>query len=826
MKQPLAPTRARRSGIVPALGVVMLSVLALPAGSVYAGKDVMQRALWSDKPVVFNESQSKNMRYAAVHWSQNVFPLGNGRLGCTVFGDPRRERIQFNEDSLWVGNEDCTGGYQPFGDAYVEMGHAEFGDYRRELDISRAVQPVTYTAGGIDYKREYFSSYPAQVMAFRFTADKKGALSGKIWLDHPHRSSTAKEQLGNPKAGDSVTTKAGGNTLTMAGNTADLFWWQLHRKPGQERRILGLREYASDKNIDLDFEAQARVLHEGGGTEVAGDSILFENCDALTILLAADTSYLNRRDKGWRGEHPHKRIGAQLDAAAKRGYEDLLEEHVRDYQGLYGRFELSLGSAPKELTDLPTAMRVEAYQEQYKEKGSMDDRDLEVLIYQYARYLMIGCSRPGGGALPANLQGLWIYKLRPAWRCDYHTDINLQMNYWFVDPANISECFTPLAEWVDSIREVRKEETRKVLGVKRGWLMRSENGVFGGSTYHFQKGDSAWISQNLWDHYAFTQDREYLERYAYPVMKEISEFWLDHLKALPDGALVIPDGRSPEHGPEKSDGVSYDQQLCWDLLGNTIEASEALGVDAGFRKVLIEKRAKLLGPRVGKWGQLQEWMEDIDDPDNTHRHNSHLIAVHPGRQIHPTTTPKFAEAAKVSVIARGNGRTGWSKVWKSCIFARLLEPEHAYRLLSDVILTKTHGNLWTTHPPFQIDCNFGYASAVNEMLAQSHLQESGTRGQESGEDEPPMDTNRRECGAYVVHLLPALPEAWADGSARGMRVRGGYELDMCWKEGKLVSAALRGLDNASGKAVVRYGDKTIVITLRQGESRGLKADDF
>jgi alpha-L-fucosidase 2 len=768
------------------LSAILLTCLA-GSSLVLAGEGMTKRILWSDEPVIFTETQAGHFRYQKDAWSQKVFPLGNGRLGCTVFGDPSRERIQFNEDSLWVGNEDNTGGYQPFGDLYVQTGHDDFSNYRRELDIGRAVQSVSYRSGGVNCRREYFASYPAQVMVYRFTADKKGSYSGKIWLDHVHRSELVKEQLRNTTAGEAITTVAKGNTLTMAGSTADLFFWQLISMPEQKKKLDGAREYASAKNIDLDLEAQVRVLHEGGEIEVDGESILFKNCDSLTILLGADTSYLNQRDKGWKGEHPHKRITAALDAAAARSYDALLAEHVKDYQSIYGRFSLSLGNTPKALTELPTVQRVATYRDQFKQDGRMEDRDLEALIYQYARYLMISCSRPGYGGMPANLQGLWLYHFRPAWRCDYHTDINLQMNYWFVDQANISECFTPLAEWVDSIREVRKEETRKVLGVKRGWLMRSENGVFGGSTYHFQKGDSAWISQNLWDHYAFTQDKAYLQRYAYPVMKEISEFWADHLKEQADGTLVAPDGRSPEHGPVKSDGVSYDQQLCWDLFSNTIEASEALGVDCEFRKELIAKRAKLLGPKVGKWGQLQEWMADIDDPKDTHRHINHMIAVYPGRQIHPTTTPAFAEAAKVGLIARGNGKTGWSKVWKVCIFARLLEPEHAYRMLSDVILTKTHGNLWTTHPPFQIDCNFGYPAGVNEMLVQSHL--------------------------GVIHLLPALPKAWADGGVRGMRVRGGYELDMAWKDGALTSATIRNSSGAAGSCMVSYGDKTKKVTL-------------
>ncbi len=425
---------------------------------------------------------------------------------------------------------------------------------------------------------------------------------------------------------------------------------------------------------------------------------------------------------------------------------------------------------------------------------------MEALLYQYARYLMISCSRPGEGGLPANLQGLWLITKKPAWRCDYHTDINVQMNYWFVDQANLAECFVPLAEWVDSIREVRKEETRKVLKVQRGWLMRSENNIFGGSTYYFQKGDSAWLCQNLWDHYAFTQDKEYLKRYAYPIMKEVSEFWMDHLKALPDGALVAPDGRSPEHGPAKSDGVSYDQQLCWDLFTNTIEASAALGVDAGYRQELIAKRAKLLGPKVGKWGQLQEWMEDIDDPKDQHRHISHLIAVFPGRQIHPTTTLKLAEAAKVSMIARGTGGTGWSMAIRACVYARLLDAERAYAMLSTLLATKVQGNLWTTHPPFQIDANFGYAAGVNEMLAQSHL--------------------------GVIHLLPGLPKAWPAGYVKGLRVRGGYEVDIEWKNGDLTRAVVRGVSNGPGPCLVRYGKGAGNFTLARGASRVLRAEDF
>ena len=768
---------------------VLLSIsCSLGVTPIQGNVQVKERTIWSDQPVVFNKSQENRLRYADEAWSKEVFPNGNGRLGFTVFGNPTRERIQFNEDSLWVGNEHHTGGYQPFGDVYVDLGHNEYSDYRRELDITRAIQRVSYSSKGTKFTREYFASYPAQVMVFRFTSDKPGALSGKIWIDSLHRSKLAEKQGQSAEAMAAIKTSAKGRTISLIGESKDLFWW----KPLLKKGLRG-REYASDKIINLDYEAQLRVENEGGKVVVKDDQIIFDKCDSITLYLGADTNYINERKKGWRSEHPHARITQQIDQAVKVPYEKLRSEHIEDYRDLYGRFEIQLGDTDVNQETKKTKERIEDYKK-------LRDPDLESLMYQYARYLMISCSRPGHGGLPANLQGVWLYHLRPAWLSDYHTDINLQMNYWFVNQANLSECFTPLAEWLDSIRDVRKEETLKVLGIKRGWLMRSENGIFGGSTYYFQKGDSAWISQNLWDHFAFNQDKVYLQRYAYPIMKEVSEFWLDHLKELPDGTLVVPDGTSPEQGPKKDkngeiqiveghrthlDGVSYDQQLCWDLFTNTIEASEALDLDAGFRKELRAKRSKLLGPQIGKWGQLQEWMEDVDDPKNIHRHVSHLLAVYPGRQIHPLTTPKFADAAKVSTIARGNGRTGWSKVFKSCVFGRLMDAENAYRLLSDVILTKTHGNLWTTHPPFQIDCNFGYAAAVNEMLVQSHLGE--------------------------IHLLPALPKAWANGRVKGMKVRGGHELDMEWKKGELVSATLKGAKVVGlkklSKIMVRYGSK-------------------
>ena len=682
----------------------------------------------------------------AKSWMEEAYPLGNGRIGGMVFGGISQEHIQFNEQSLWTGDETNTGAYQAFGDLYIAFQGKDTNtpaqlNYHRELDISKSFLRITYTDNAISYKREYFCSFPDKVMALNFTANKKGAYSAIVQLKDAHNA---------------VVT-ANGTDLHIAGKLEN----------------------------GLTYNAGMLIKIEGGSVVVepngkGGSQLNIKKANSFTILLSAATNYSNKRENNWKGEEPELKVKRILSAASAKTYQQLFTDHVKDYQSLFGRVALNLGDTSTKNRLMPTNQRLMIYKK-------TRDPQLEALLFQYGRYLLISSSRKGG--LPANLQGLWNESNNPPWRSDYHSNINIQMNYWLAEPTNLSECHFPYLDYINSMREVKKESIRKEYPGTRGWTVRTENNTFGGSSFLWNTPGSAWYAQGIWEHYAFTKDKEYLRNFAYPIIKEISEFWDDHLKRRADGTLVSPMGWSPEHGP-KEDGVTYDQEIVYDLFTNYIEASEVLGIDRIYRDHIVDLREHLLKPKIGKWGQLQEWETDRDDPKDTHRHTSHLFALHPGRQISTIKTPELAKAAKVSLLARGDISTGWSMAWKINFWARLQDGEHAYSILNNFITLVggtevnynegggIYANLFCAHPPFQIDGNFGYTAGIAEMLLQS----------QTGE----------------IQLLPALPASWKNGEVKGLVARGGFVIDMKWADGALTSVNV--YSRKGGLCKLKYKD--------------------
>ena len=753
----------------------------------------------------------------AARWVE-ALPVGNGRLGAMIFGGTASERIQFNEDTVWQGEPHSYANrgarrwleqirsllfdgrrkeaeelamerfmsvplrqkaYQSFGDLLIErrgVVESEVSAYRRSLDIENAVARVGFVAGGTRFRQEVLATYPRQVLAVQLNADgdRRLAFDARLRTSHPV---------------DEVAEDQG--TLRMAGRVRD----------GAIR-----------------FEARLAVRTDGR-VSFDGARVSVEDANEATLLLAGATNFVDFRDVS---ADPAERNLAVLREVYGVPYESLRAEHTASHRELFDRVDLDLGRTPA--SDEPTDVRVARF-------ADRPDPQLVALLFQYGRYLLIASSR--GACQPANLQGIWNESDSPPWDSKYTVNINTEMNYWPAEPAALQETHEPLFAALREVAGSGAETAREHYGA-RGWVLHHNFDLWRGTApiNHSDHGvwptGGAWLCQDLWQHYLYGGDIDFLRDTAYPLMRGASEFFLDALVESPDGQwLISGPSNSPENGGLVM-GPTMDHQIVRNLMGNTVAAAAELGVDAELSERLVRVRARIAPNRIGRLGQLQEWMEDVDDPQNKHRHVSHLFGLHPGVEITPYGTPDLFEAARRSLEYRGDGATGWSMGWKVNLWARFLDGDRAFRILEgllapvpDEMANRLDGrrgglypNLFDAHPPFQIDGNFGATAGLAEMLLQSH-DPYGT---------PLVESAVQRAKAGFLHLLPALPRALADGSVKGLRARGGFTVDIEWSGMRLATARI---ESRLGKPfVVRYDGTELNAQIPAGEALEISAESF
>lgn len=715
----------------------------------------------ADHTLYFNEPAQK--------WENGGLPIGNGSLGGVLFGGVERGVMQFNVDSLWAGNENAAGhyrkeikggrfgSYQNFGSLVVEQasgGKLPQG-YRRQLDIQRSLHTTRWKVGEVTYTREAIASNPDQVIVWRLSADQPGQISTLVKLEGTHPGL------------EKVAFEAGG---------------------------IELRGQLPNK---LQYEARVSVRARGGKLTTLADSVSVQSADEVLIILAADTNYVMDHSQGWMRGNPADKVVPRMKAALTKSWCELSQAHQRDYSALYDRVVLDLGKTNTDVVAKPINQRIQNYRDHAKDlPRPCLDPELEAMLFNYGRYLLISCSRKG--TLPANLQGLWANSNKPAWFSDYHSNINLQMNYWLSETTNLPELSQPLFAMLSAGAPVYRKHTAAQYGADtQGFVTRMSINPYGGCGWNWNIEGTAWLSQHFWESYQFSLDKEFLKKSAWPWMRDVSLFWLPRLKALPDGSLVVPNAWSHEHGPHE-DGTAHAQQLMWDLFTSTLKAAELLDTDPELQKRLKTALAKLYGPKIGSWGQLMEWMEEKELEKGNHRHTSHLFAVHPGNQITMTGQPKLAAAARVSLTKRGevgDSRRSWTWAWRTALWSRLGDAERAHGCVAGLLAYNTLDNLWTTHSPFQIDGNLGIPAGMAEMFLQSHAGE--------------------------ISLLPALPKVYPNGSVKGLRARGDVIVDMIWKNGKLTGATLTTKHDQVVKVRIPGAQSPREIKLKAGEATSI-----